>query len=350
MAVEIVGPDDEGMYWKKIATKDAPIDAQLIFLDELAGDLNHWRDYVWTVTALEQHGDTNRLAIRDRAGRNSDIDKNHPHTWMRFNPSTKEMGMSKVATLWKLLEKVITSADRMLLYGPPGTGKTRLACMAARTKKQEVYNVYLTEETPSAELRGHYVPKGDEWVWQDGPAILAWKNGGRLVLNEINNASGDALDFLLAITDDAELAGITLPTGETVYPIEGFQCIATMNGEPDDLPPALQDRFVLRARLTEPHPDAIKRLPEDIQGALSQKAHGAAAGTARYTSVRSWLAFDRLRVAGISETDAAQLVFEDNGKQVCEALTLRRDGKPYRRPTRAAVAARSRRVAVLKRS
>lgn len=253
-------------------------------------------------------------------------------------PTTRKGNtMSEIEKLWKLVEQSAEtlgatedSEHRMLLYGPPGTGKTRLAVKHGLRKGQGVFNVYLTEETSAAELRGHYIPQGDGiWKWQHGPGINGPIEASRLVVNEINNASGDCLDFLLAICDDFEMFQITLPNGETIFPSVGYQIMATMNGEPDDLPPALQDRFVIRAKLTEPHPDAVKRLPEDIREAVFQKM---GSGDTRYTSIRSWLAFDRLRKSGVAEEDAALLVFEAGGRGIVEALKIQRGGKLYAAP------------------
>ena len=39
----------------------------------------------------------------------------------------------------------------------------------------------------------------------------------------------------------------------------------TMNGEPEDLDPALRDRFSCRIRIDTPHPVAIALLPEKYQ-------------------------------------------------------------------------------------
>lgn len=221
---------------------------------------------------------------------------------------------------WACIEAVLAHADRVILYGPPGTGKTRIANDYGTPER--VYNIYLTEETPAAELRGHYVPKGGEWIWQDGPAILAWRQGARLVVNEVNNASGDALDFLLAILDDPEHAGIDLPTGERVKPAAGFQVIATMNGEPDDLPAALEDRFVISFHVQRPNPDALRALPPDVR----RLAIAEIEENPRAQSVRGWNAFRALRER-VPEAVAAFAVWGIEGQAKLDALTLARDGK-----------------------
>ena len=153
---------------------------------------------------------------------------------------------------WTELRKLVALKVHTLLYGPPGTGKTTVAM------NPRALSITLTAETPAAELRGHYIPKGNEFIWQDGPAITAWRQGLCLVLNEIVEASGDALTFLYALLDDPKMARITLPTGETVTPAPGFYCVATMNGQPMDLPPALLDRFMARVYVDEPSTEALE--------------------------------------------------------------------------------------------
>lgn len=218
---------------------------------------------------------------------------------------------------WEYVQAVLGHAPRVMLYGPPGTGKTTIANRFGKPSK--VFNVYLTEDTPAAELRGHFVPKGGEWLWMHGPCVRAWIDGARLVLNEINNASGDALDLLLAILDDPEIAALTLPTGETVHPAEGCQVVATMNGEPEDLPEALADRFSVRFRIDRAHPEALASLPPDIRAlAMARAAEPSGA-----PSVRAWQAFRDLREKTTAEVAAVAVFGPQEAQAVLDALTLR---------------------------
>lgn len=222
-------------------------------------------------------------------------------------------------TAWSIVGSVISHARTCLLYGPPGTGKSHAAHQAALDGRK-LFSITITQDTPAAELRGHYVPQGDRFVWQDGPAVTAWREGARLVVNEVDHAGGDCLSFMLALLDNPATAMMTLPNGETVRPAEGFQCIATMNGEPDEaLPPALRDRFPVAVHIQEAHPDAIDSLPEDLRQAA--KGTVAAPGDRRIT-LRAWLAFAGLREKVGMET-AAQAVFgTDRAGDVLASLKI----------------------------
>lgn len=216
---------------------------------------------------------------------------------------------------WEVAQAVV-AADQgnTLLYGPPGTGKS----FAAQAGRHDVRNVTITPETPAAELRGHYHPRGGEFVWCDGPVLSAMRSGGRVVLNEIDHAGGDTLSFLLAALDNPESCRITLPSGETVRPAPGFNVVATMNGRPEDLLPAIRDRFAAAVEILDPHPDAIEALPADLRNAA--RGTVSATGDDRIT-LRSWLAFASLRPR-VGDATAAAAVFGTNWRAVLDSLTV----------------------------
>jgi MoxR-like ATPase len=229
----------------------------------------------------------------------------------------------KKSNVWSIVESAIEVADRILLYGPPGTGKS-YAAHGAKLGKRELFTITLTQDTPAAELRGHLWPvggeKGTEFRWKDGPAISAWRNGGRLVINEIDHAGGDCLSFLLNILDSEGTATITLPTGETLKPHPNFQCVATMNGDPDaDLPAALRDRFPAAIEIVEPHPNGIAALPPDLQDAA--RGTVCASTPERRITLRAWLAFARYREL-IGVESAAFTVFGARATDILNSLKI----------------------------
>lgn len=244
--------------------------------------------------------------------------------WIFFDATPMEDGVEKAKelSLWDLIETVLPASRLTLLWGPPGTGKTTIANSFG--SPNYVSNITLTEETPAAELRGHFVPKGGEFVWMHGPALTEFKRGGRLVLNEIDKASGDALTFCHALLDDPGIARITLPftdeSGDpvTLKPHEDFHVVATMNGEPEDLPEALRDRFAVRIHVDQVHPNAIKRLPEDLHK-IARK--GISKDGDRSVSIRGWNAFVQLREM-IGEENAARAVFGSRAKTILNTIKV----------------------------
>jgi hypothetical protein len=135
------------------------------------------------------------------------------------------------------------------------------------------------------------------------------------VVDEIDRASGDVLSQLLAFTDSEASATFLHPvTGETVRPLPGFSVIMTTNLEdPDDLAPALRDRFAVALRIDKAHEAGLAKLPDDLRP-LAASMVGS--GTGRNVSLRTFYAFDTLR-ARMGTEHAAQLVF---GAQRAESL------------------------------
>ena len=220
---------------------------------------------------------------------------------------------------WTIATAVLTQSPRVLLHGPPGTGKTYAATRLGLYPNQMVVSCTLTPETPAAELRGFYVPRGNEFVWQDGPATTAWRTGGRLVLNEIDRATGDLLSLLLAICDDPLFAQLTLPSNETIRPTPGFTVVATMNSVPDDLDFALLDRFPVRIHIDEVAPGALHSLPLDLRDVAAKS--GVLADPARRVSFRTWSEYAKLRSA-VGQEIAARAVFGNRTDDIVNAFLI----------------------------
>lgn len=233
--------------------------------------------------------------------------------------ATATTATKKKIDCWTLASAVLTKCPRILLHGPPGSGKTYAATRLGLHSGQSVASCTLTPETPAAELRGFYVPRGNHFEWQDGPAVTAWRTGGRLVLNEIDRATGDLLSLLLAICDDPLFAQLTLPSNETVRPAPGFSVVATMNSVPDDLDFALLDRFPVRIHVDEVAPGAIASLPDDLRDVAARAA--ILPDAARRVSFRTWSEYAKLRAA-IGHEMAAHAVFGNRTQDIINAFLI----------------------------
>lgn len=220
---------------------------------------------------------------------------------------------------WNLLDRVLESekARTVYLYGPPGLGKTYSAFHYGRIQRG-VFSVTLTEDTPAAELRGHYLPQGSEMVWKHGPLVLAMLQGARLVINEVTHASPEAMSFLHPVLESLDTAMLTLPTNENIKPADGFHVICTDNQPPDQLPFALRDRFDCKFNINKPHPKALEALEEPYRSAAEKSFQ---LEESRRISLRGWFALQALaKELGLQE--ACEAIFEEKGEQIHEAIAL----------------------------
>lgn len=228
-------------------------------------------------------------------------------------------------TNWTKIQKTLASDTirTVFITGRPGIGKTYYAYHKGLRPDEMVYALTLTEDTPTAELRGHYIPSETGGLkWKDGPVISAMRNGDRLVLNEISHASEEALSFLHPILEDISTARITLPTGETVQAKEGFNVIATDNLPLDTLPSAIQDRFQASFTINSYHPEAL----DGLSPVIAQVARNTenVESEERTVSLRGWYAFQGLLNEGWSVEDSASVVFGNKSNSIVEAVNFQK--------------------------
>jgi hypothetical protein len=211
---------------------------------------------------------------------------------------------------WRDLADVLRAGvDRVILYGPPGTGKT-FAALNFGTEGIPSERLICTEDLTTADVTGCWIPVGEgRWSWHEGPAIRSWRLGSRLVVDEVDRASGDVLSLLLAVTDTDGSAQWRNPSsGDVVVPEDGFSVVMTTNIERlEELPRALRDRFPVAVRIDCAHPSSVLRLSSDLRRAA---LNGSLGDSERRVSLRTFYVFDQLRrVHG--EKRAAELIFEE---------------------------------------
>lgn len=245
---------------------------------------------------------------------------------MRNRAATPE----KFEASWDLVSKILSSpinigSYRMCLSGPPGIGKTLTPIKTLRANGYETYIAGITEETPMSELRGHFILKGNEFVWHDGVMMRAWRasHGDKpvcLIINEIDKSPGDVLSFFHTLLDDPQVAEIHLPTGEILRPKDGnIRYIATMNGVPQDLPAPLRSRFPLMLQVSKVHPDALASISPNLRAAAQNILENS---TDRPYSIREFIAYEALAKA-IGEMDALAAIFGSDSSMLMDAIKVK---------------------------
>jgi hypothetical protein len=242
--------------------------------------------------------------------------------------------VSEARKAWDDIERAVKFNRRVLLWGPPGTGKSRTGLFGNVTDlgASEVNRLYLTLETPAAEMRGHYIPTSkDGFQWHDGPATRAWRGkGSRLVIEEIDKASGDCLSWLIGVADDEETAYLTLPNNEHIRPGPNFSLIATTNQPPTGIDEALLDRFDVVMHVPSPSPSAFeprhwhsKPLCEAAKRCAYLPDSKVRGQGGRPVGLRAFKSIDRMIASGLDTPEAARLALGDEaGKWLCMAMTL----------------------------
>ena len=114
----------------------------------------------------------------------------------------------------------------VFITGLSGNGKTMMVEQACAQLKREFFRVNITVETDEDDLLGSYRLVDGETVWFDGPVIQAMKQGGVLLLDEIDLASNK----IMCLQPILEGKGILLKKiNQYVQPAPGFQIVATAN-------------------------------------------------------------------------------------------------------------------------
>ena len=117
--------------------------------------------------------------------------------------------------------------EPIYVSGPSGSGKTSTAMQFCARLGIPVVSVTARARMDRRELLGHWALQGGETRWIDGPALLAWKHGWTLLINEFSAAPAD-----MWVSCNDILEGLPLDngaTGELVVPHPMTRVIVTDN-------------------------------------------------------------------------------------------------------------------------
>ena len=126
------------------------------------------------------------------------------------------------------VEKIVRSRQFYPIYvtGLSGNGKTLMVEQVCAKLKRECYRVNITRQTDEDDLLGGFRLINGQTVWQDGPVVTAMKQGGVLLLDEIDLGSAN----LMCLQPVLEGKGVFLKKiSQWVTPAAGFTVFATAN-------------------------------------------------------------------------------------------------------------------------
>ena len=84
------------------------------------------------------------------------------------------------------------TAEPLYLSGPAGCGKTSGVMQFLARVNAPAVTLTCRRRMDKYELIGTYMPQGDgKLVWVDGPALIAWRTGAVLFINEMTSAPAD---------------------------------------------------------------------------------------------------------------------------------------------------------------
>jgi MoxR-like ATPase len=238
----------------------------------------------------------------------------------RNNTMNHQTTTEALPKCWQAVADLMGSGiDRLLLFGPSGTGKTYYGLTSA-PQGVPAYRLICSEEMTTSQIEGAFYPSSEGFEYREGVAVRAWREGARLVIDEVSRANGDVMSLLLAFTDTTASSSWEHPvTHEKVAPSASFSVVLTMNGEPRDLDPALLDRFTARVRIDEVHPQAIAELPDYLRGIAT--VLGREDSPESRASVRAFQT-----VAQVAERHgikrALEIVLPDHAEAILDTITL----------------------------
>ena len=132
---------------------------------------------------------------------------------------------------WGHFKDIKTILERKIFYpifvtGLSGNGKTSMIHEVCAKLKRDLIRINITVETDEDDLLGGFRLVNGETVWQDGPLVVAMKQGAVALIDEVDLASHK----IMCLQPIMEGQPIYLKKiNEVVYPAEGFNIVATAN-------------------------------------------------------------------------------------------------------------------------
>ncbi len=152
--------------------------------------------------------------------------KKTPNTVMSLIPKKDPQYVT-----WGHFKDIKTILQSNIFYpifvtGLSGNGKTSMIREVCAKLKRDLIRINITVETDEDDLLGGFRLVNGETVWQDGPMVVAMKQGAVALIDEVDLASHK----IMCLQPIMEGQPIYLKKiNEVVYPKAGFNIVATAN-------------------------------------------------------------------------------------------------------------------------
>ncbi|KNH07148.1 dynein heavy chain protein [Perkinsela sp. CCAP 1560/4] len=149
--------------------------------------------------------------------------------------------------------------EPVLLVGETGSGKTTACQIWAEVLDRPMFVINCHQHTETSDLIGSFYPVHEEssenekrlFEWRDGPVTSAMRDGGIILLDEVNLAEENVIERLNSVLDHSRSLTLTEKGGSlsdrVVSAHKNFRLLATMNPGGDfgkkELSTALRNRF-----------------------------------------------------------------------------------------------------------
>jgi AAA+ superfamily predicted ATPase len=138
-------------------------------------------------------------------------------------------------TVWNILDFDVFDYARanninVLIYGPTGPGKTSAVEAWAAERGLRMATVSGNASMEPSQMTGKFVADGNgSFAWIDGPVTDVVRNGGVLLLDEVNFISPKIYTVLYSLLDGRRIITLLDHHGETIEAHPDLTIFATMN-------------------------------------------------------------------------------------------------------------------------
>ena len=129
-------------------------------------------------------------------------------------------------------DRARAKGTNVLIYGPTGPGKTTSVEAWAAARNLRMASISGNASMEPSQMTGKFVSDGEgSFMWIDGPVTDVVRNGGVLLLDEVNFINPKIYTNLYSLTDGRKSITLLDHHGETIQAHPDLTIFATMNPE-----------------------------------------------------------------------------------------------------------------------